>query len=231
MHEKLLWFNPNIQFMFHGNIMEYDMVAMSVSISERFNLLDPETIKILKLLPKEKRTVKVGLIQKENKEFSKRLISCELEIRRKFLETNGLDESNVLSLHSDAVIFNSHKEIVNVIDGIEFKHVDTWSSYMNYNGTEMFYDNGVITYKGIPKDMLNRHALGIHKYLCNVFKKIDNYDTEILKYLSRFQTLYLKDKLQDFYYLPFGTNGEYKMHNLSLFAFVVRAVLNDMKGW
>jgi hypothetical protein len=120
MNEKLLWFNPDIQYMFHSNIVEYDMKAMSVSISERYKLLDAETITMLKLLPKKDRTKKVGLIQKDNPEFSKRLIECELDTRRKFLEINGLDESNVLSLHSDACIFKSNKEIITNIDGVEF---------------------------------------------------------------------------------------------------------------
>ena len=113
MNEKLMWFNDKIQYLFHGNIVEYDMRAMSVSVSERYHLLDDETIRILKLLPKEQRTKKVGLLQRDSKEYSDKLISCELETRRKFLETNGLDESNVLSLHSDACIFNSKKEIIN----------------------------------------------------------------------------------------------------------------------
>ena len=85
------------------------MKAMSVSISERYKLLDEETIQILKLLPKEQRTKKIGLMQRDSKEFSDSLISCELETRRKFLEINNLDESNVLSLHSDACIFNSKR--------------------------------------------------------------------------------------------------------------------------
>ena len=118
MNEKLMWFNDKIQYLFHGNIVEYDMKAMSVSVSEKYGLLDDETINILKLLPKDQRTKKVGLLQRENKEFSEQLISCELETRRKFLEINGLDESNVLSLHSDACIFNSKKKVVNNIDGI-----------------------------------------------------------------------------------------------------------------
>jgi len=231
MNEKLLWFNPNIQFMFHSNIVEYDMRAMSVSVSEKYNLLDKETINILKLLPKEQRTVRMGLLQKENKEFSKQLISCELETRRKFLEANDLDETNVLSLHSDACIFNSKKEIINVIDGIEFKHENTWSSYMNFNGIEMFYDNGVITYKGIPKDMLNKHTLGIHKYLCNVFDKVDNYDYGVLDFIAKFQDRYLKDKLPEYYYTPFGRKGDYKMGNLELFSFVANVILKEMKGW
>ena len=231
MNEKLMWFNPNIQFMFHGNIVEYDMRAMSVSISEKYNLLDEETIKLLKLLPKDQRTKRVGLIQRDDKIYSERLISCELETRRKFLEVNGLDETNVLSLHSDACIFNSRKSIINNIEGIEFKHANTWTSYMKYKGIEMFYSNGVLTYKGIPKEMLNQHTLGIHKYLCNVFDKVENYDYDILEFLSKFQRRYLQDKLPDFYYIPFGRTGDFKMSNLGLLSFVTNVVLEDMKGW
>ena len=231
MNEKLLWFNPDIEYMFHSNIVEYDMKAMSVSISEKFNLLDDETIRILKLLPKDQRTKRVGLIQRENKVYSQRLKECELDIRRKFLETNGLDETNVISLHSDACIFNSKKDIVNTIDGIEFKHANTWTSYIRYKEIEMFYNDGVITYKGIPKEMLNQHTLGMNKYLCIVFNKLENYDTDILNYLSRFQKNYLQDKLPDFYYNPFGRNGVYKMGNVGLLSFIAKVVLSEMKGW
>lgn len=231
MNEKLMWFNPDIQFMFHSNIVEYDMRAMSVSISEKYGLLDEETIRVLKLLPKEQRTKRVGLLQKDDKNYSERLIQCELETRRKFLETNGLDETNVISLHSDACIFNSKKKIINNIEGIEFKHANTWTAYMIYKGIEMFYADGVITYKGIPKEMLNKHTLGIHKYLCTVFDKVENYDPEILDFLSKFQRRYLQDKLQDFFYIPFGRMGDYKMSNLGLLSFVAKVVLEEMKGW
>jgi hypothetical protein len=217
--------------MFHSNIVEYDMKAMSVSISEKFNLLDDETIRILKLLPKDQRTKRVGLIQRDNKVYSQRLKECELDIRRKFLEINSLDETNVVSLHSDACIFNSKKDVVNNIDGIEFKHANTWTSYIRYKEIEMFYNDGVITYKGIPKEMLNQHTLGMNKYLCTVFNKIENYDTDILNYLSRFQKNYLQDKLPDFYYTPFGRNGVYKMGNISLLSFIAKVVLSEMKGW
>lgn len=231
MNEKLTWFNDKIQYMFHSNIVEYDMRAMSVSISEKYKLLDDETIKILKLLPKDQRTRKMGLIQRDDKEFSKQLISCELETRRKFLEINGLDETNVLSLHSDACIFNSKKKVINNIDGIEFKHENTWTSYIKYKNIEMFYENGVIVYKGIPKDMLNQHTLGIHKYLCNVFDKLENYDPSILDFIYKFQSKYLQDKLPEYYYIPFGKTGNFKMSNLSLLSFIANVALSEMKGW
>lgn len=231
MNEKLMWFNDKIQYLFHGNIVEYDMRAMSVSVSERYHLLDDETIRILKLLPKEQRTKKVGLLQRDNKEYSDKLISCELETRRKFLETNGLDESNVLSLHSDACIFNSKKEIISNIEGIEFKHANTWTAYMKYKNVEMFYADGVITYKGIPKDLLNQHTLGINKFLGVIFDKLENYDETMLEYLSTFESKYIQDKLPEYYYVPFGRLGTYKLANLSLFGFIANVAINEMKSW
>lgn len=230
MNEKLMWFNPDIQFLFHANIVEYDMKAMSVSISERYNLLDKSIIEKLKRMPKDQRTREVGLIQKDNKEFSQRLIQCELETRRKFLETNGLDESNVVSLHSDACIFDSKKRIVNNIEGVEFKHANTWTSYMRFKGIEMFYDGETLEYKGVAKELLNQHTLGIHKYLCDIFNKIENYDDTIIDYITRFQMKYLQDRLPDYYYISFGRVGDYKMSNLELFSFIANVVMKEIGG-
>ena len=216
--------------MFHANIVEYDMKAMSVSISERYDLLDKSIIERLKRLPKEQRTREVGLMQKADKNYSERLIQCELETRRKFLEINNLDESNVICLHSDACIFNSRKRITNVIEGVEFKHANTWSSYARFKGIEMFYDGEVLEYKGVAKDLLNQHTLGIHRYLCEVFNKLENYDDSVVDYITKFQAKYLQDRLPNYYYIPFGRMGDYKMSNLELFAFVANVVMKELRG-
>lgn len=231
MHEKLMWFNDRIQYMFHQNIVEYDMNAASVSVAERFQLLDNDTIQQLKLLPKEKRTRKIGLMQRDDKEFSQQLLSGIVEIRRKFIETNHLDEKSILSLHSDAVFLSSKKKIVSEIEGVSFKHANTWTAYIRYKNIEMFYSDGYITYKGIPKDMVHQHTLGINKYLCNIFDKIENYDMSVLSYMSKFQKQYLQDKLPEYFYLPFGRNGTYKMDNLELFAFIANIVLSEVRSW
>lgn len=230
MNEKLLWFNPNIQFMFHANIVEYDMKAMSVSISERYNLLDQTIIDKLKRMPKEQRTREVGLLQRDDKMYSERLIQCELETRRKFLEANGLTEEDVICLHSDACIFNSRKNIINNIEGVEFKHANTWTSYMRFKGIEMFYDGQVLEYKGVAKELLNQHSMGIHRYLCEVFNKLENYDSSIVDFITRFQMRYLQDRLPDYFYIPFGRLGDFKMSNLELFAFIANIVMKEVGG-
>jgi len=231
MHEKLLWTNDNIQFLFHTNIMEYDMVAASLSVSKRFQLLDNETIAQLNLLPKKERTRRVGLIQKDDKIYSEKLLNGIINIRKTFLENNGLDETNVLSLHSDAVLFQSKKKIQTIADGVEFKKKGQWTSYLRYHNIEMFYGDGYITYKNINKEMLKEHTMGINMYLIKVFQMIEDYDEEVLSFLSKFQTQYLQDKLPEYDYLSFGKVAQYKTYNMQLFAFIANVVLQEMRGW
>ena len=94
----------------------------------------------------------------------------------------------------------------------------------------MFYDGEVLEYKGVAKELLNQHSMGIHRYLCEVFNKLENYDQSIIDYITKFQKVYLQDKLPDYYYLAFGRLGDYKMSNLELFAFIANVVMREVGG-
>ena len=137
--DKLMDFNENIQYIFHTNICECDMVAASVSVCERYKLLTDEKIEWLKLLPKEKRTVEMGKMQKD-KSFSDKMISGLLETRDIFINENRIKDEDIISLHSDALfIINKHK-IKTKVNGIEFKIKNSYSSYIKYDDRmEMFY--------------------------------------------------------------------------------------------
>lgn len=230
MHEKMLWFNDDIQYRFHDHIVEYDMKAASVSVCECFHLLDDETIKLMKLMPKEKRTVEMGNLQK-NTEFSNKLLSGIREIRKKFLETNGLDESNVISLHSDACLISSSKRLITNIDGVEFRKKGTWTGYIKYQNIEILYVDGTLTIKGMPKQTANYHTLGLNQHILKIFEMIENYDLNIYKYLSRFQRDYIQDKLPEYYYPSFGLRGEYKTNNFKLLSLLANIVINETRRW
>ena len=231
MHEKLLWMNDAIQFAFHENIMEYDMVAASLSVSKRFQLLDDAVIEQLKLLPKKERTRKVGLLQKDDKIYSEKLLQGIIDARKTFLENNGLSEKNVLSLHSDAILFYSKNRIKTTPDGIEFRNKGSWTSYIRYRNIEMLYSDGVITYKGVNKEMLKEHTMGMNLFLIKVFDMLENYDEGILPFLTKFQMQYLQDQLPQYYYLPFGKIDQFKTYNLQLLAYIANVVLQEMRRW
>lgn len=235
MHDKMLWNNENIQFIFHAHVQEYDMEAASVSVCEHDGLLPQEVINELKLMPKEKRTVKMGKLQREDKMFSENLLAGIRNMRKKFIERNNLTQDDILSLHSDACILNTNKKITSNIEGVNFRKKNEWNSYIRYKGIEMFYKNDIknnyIDYKNVPEELVQQHTLGFDVYLKRVFEYIENYDENVLKYISRFQKQYLQNKLPEYYYHPFGRNGVYKFSNLELTAFIAQLTIQEVKSW
>lgn len=232
MHTIRDFFNENIEYTFDSNIVEYDMIAANLSVIKALHLLDVPKIQQLELLPKDKLKVQVGLIQRDNKEFSEALCSGTLYFRKLFIEANNLSERNILSMHNDAVIFISKKKIITQVDDhVNFRCDGTWESYIRYKNLEMFYGNEILGQKGFIKEMWNQHTLGLCKYLLNVFNKLNNYDPTIIQDLRKFQTVYLQDKLPEYYYVAFGRPGPFKLANLQFTAFITNIALKEVRGW
>lgn len=229
MFGKTLWMNPDIQYVFRKNIVEYDMQSASLSVSRRFKLLPVEFIDQLDRMPKDKRTREIGMKQKYDKEFSDKMISGILQTRKEFIETNNLTEDTIITLHSDALMFIQKHVVTDNIEGVPFVRKNTWSSYIRYDRVEMFYSDGTIDYKGIPKQMLQQHTLGINDYLLKIFRMIEDNDPAVYDFIRKFQRNYLQDKLPDYYYIPFGKSGGFKTENLKLLAFIAKIVMKEVK--
>ena len=99
----------------------------------------------------------------------------------------------------------------------------------------MFYKNDIknnyIDYKNVPEELVQQHTLGFNVHLKRVFEYIENYDENVLKYISRFQKQYLQNKLPEYFYHPFGRNGVYKFSNLELTAFIAQLTIQEVKSW
>lgn len=228
---KLMTFNENIDYMFHVNIVEYDMVAASVSVCEKYKLLSDDKIQWLKLLPKEKRTIEMGKMQKDSA-FSEIMINGILETREMFIKENNINDEDIISLHSDALFFIKRNRIKSKVNDIEFKLKNSYCGYMKYDDRiEMFYTGEYIDFKQIPIDIVQEHTLGINKVILNIFNKIENYDDSVIEYLSKINSLYLQDKLPEYYYNSFGKIGEYKIENFKLFAFLANVILKEVRTW
>ena len=231
MHDKTIWINKDIPYRFNTNIVEYDMKAASVSVCEHDHLLDDTLIQQLKLMPKEQRTRKMGLLQREDKVFSEKLLSGIKNIRRKFIETNSITEEMILSIHSDAIFFETHDNIICDIEGVEFRKKNSWSSYILYDGIEILYENDYITYKNTSQDHINQHTLGLTKMLRRYFEYMENCDEEIFNYLKKFQGMYLSDRLPYQYYISFGKIGDIKVSNLQLLSYLTKISLQEVRRW
>lgn len=229
IYGKTLWMNPQIEFAIGKNIVEYDMQSASLSVSRRYKLLPEELIERLERMPKDKRTKEVGLMQRHDQDFSENMIKGLLQTRKEFLMKNMLTEDNVITLHSDAVIFIQKRPIIDKIGGVPFIMKNQWSSYIRYDRLEMFYGDGEVTYKGIPKQMLQQHTLGMCQYILNVFTKLECRDDSLYNDICVFQKKYLQEKLPEYYYIPFGKTGEWKGENLKFLAFMAQVIQSELR--
>lgn len=230
MFGKTLWYNPNLEFCFNKEIVEYDMQQASLSVSRRFHLLDDTLLDELERMPKDLRTKKVGLIQRDDKVFSDNMINGLLQTRKEFIEVNQLTDDDIITLHSDALMFIKKKPIFDTINGVPFVHKHTWSAYIRYGKIEMFYADGTIDYKGIPKAMLQQHTMGLNLHILKIFEMIENYDEDLIPYIRKFQKKYLLNQLPDYYYIPFGfAGGAFKAENLKLLAYLAKIVIREVK--
>lgn len=230
--DKLLWINEDISFMFRANIVEYDMQTASLAVSERYKLLDPILLEQLRNSPKHDRVVKIGLMQRDNKEFSDRMLQGIIDTRQEFLKQNHVDEDDILALHSDAIVFNMQSPRINTsVDNVKFIRKGQWTSYIQYEGVEIYHNDGIIDIKGIPKDISKQHTLGMIKFLQKIFGYLEACDDTVLSYIRKFQKRYYQDKLQEFYYKSFPKIGEYKTNNLKFLAFMAQVIAMDMREW
>ena len=229
MFKKTLWMNPDMEYVIRQNIVEYDMQQASLNVARRFHLLPDEKIDILERMPKEKRTKEVGLMQRDDKALSDNIINGILQTRKEFIESNQLNDESIITLHSDALMFIQRHIIKDNINGVPFIHKHSWSSYIRYGRVEMFYTDNTIDYKGIPKQMLQQHTLGINQYLLTIFQLLEDDDQKIFEYIRRFQRMYLQDKLPEYYYIPFGNTGKFKMENMKLLSFIAKIALNEIR--
>ena len=229
MFGKTLWYNQDLEFCFNKEIVEYDMQQASLSVSRRFHLLDDDLLDELERMPKNIRTKEVGLIQRKDKEFSDNMINGVLQTRKEFIEENQLSEEDIITLHSDALMFIKKKSIKDKINGVQFVHKHTWNSYIRYGKVEMFYVDGTIDYKGIPKDMLQQHTMGLNLHILRIFEMMESYDDGLIPYLRKFQKRYLMNQLPDYYYIPFGHAGEFRSSNLKLLSYLAKIAIHEMR--
>ena len=96
--ERSLWLNTTMEYIFGSRIVEYDMKSAGLSLVTYFKLLPESTIDDIRRMEKKARVIKLGLIQREDKEFAKKLSDAFKEARRMFFEANGIDEESILSI-------------------------------------------------------------------------------------------------------------------------------------
>jgi hypothetical protein len=213
LYVKDTYLNKNIQYLTNKEIIEYDIHHAGFNISKYFKLLSKEIIDELEYLPKEQLVVRLGLLQKEDKDYKNNLKEKFIETRKMFFEANNLIDEDILSIKKDAIVTLKRCPIV-TFDNISFKE-EIFSSYYFINKKEMYVGDGYISVKGISNDKLKLHENYMLAALYKLFKMLESttdYNYIIKKFIS-FSDDYKNGLLDVHYYRELDEKSLYRIQD------------------
>lgn len=204
--EKSVWTNPDIEYIFDNEIIEYDIRDAGFSLIKQYKLLPQEKINWLSSMEKMHRHITIGKMQGADKEFSKALMNKFAEIRKIFVAANNLSDSNIVSVKKDAIFTIGNCSHVK-FGKIEFAQKNKYTSYVrfvNNRDIEIYYNSGNMEIKGIGDSAINRHRLYILEFIKTMISYIESRNHSVKRYLKRFIDDYKSMKLEDEFYIEFN---------------------------
>lgn len=204
---KSTWLNPSIQYLIGSEIIEYDLRDAGFNLIKQYKLLPENKIKELESLGKGlERHIEVGKLQRDDKEFSKRLTDKFAEIRTVFISANKLTDNDIISVKKDA-IYTIGQVNKTKFGKLEFAQKNIYSSYIrleNINNLEIYYSSDKIDIKGMGENAINRHRLYMLEFIKKIFSMMESNNPSVRRYITRFIDDYKFHNLEDEYYIEFN---------------------------
>lgn len=204
---KSTWLNPNIEYLFNDDIIEYDIHDAGFSLIQQYQLLPPEKIKELERIPRGiQRHIQVGVLQRDDKEFSKQLTDKFTEVRALFMMMNQLKDDSIVSVKKDA-IYTIGKVKRTTFGKVKFMEKNHYSSYIRFpdiTNLELYYGENGIDVKGMGDAAVNRHRLYMLEFLRKTIKSIEQQDSSVKRKFMRFFNQYKFDELDEEFYIEFN---------------------------
>lgn len=217
--DKHNFVNKDFDYIPSGNIKEYDIKSAGFNILIAKKLLSSEQIKYLEELPKDRRNIEIGLLQRKDKALTKAINEGLKEYRRKFFEANNLESDSVISIKRDAIFVVNAKIKHTQFDNIIFRRKNKYSSYYRINNIELYYSKreNLLDVKGIDDNELYNHK-SILGFLKKIIKLNEVSKLSARNYLYDFANRYRKRQLDTDFYREFKSNGSFRLNEESIFS-------------
>lgn len=207
---KSTWLNPNIEYIFNTDIIEYDIKDAGFTLIKQYKLLPETKIRELEGMGKGvERHIAVGNLQREDKEFSNMLLKKFAEIRAVFIAENKLTDDNIISVKKDAIytIGRCKKTRFDLIAFDDKNHYTSYIRFARINNMELYYSFDGIDIKGMSDSAVNRHRLFMLSFLNSVIPYIESHDVRSRKFIMNFINEYKGSILDREYYVEFNSRS------------------------
>lgn len=229
LYKRTLWINKNIEFLFGTSIIEYDIHAAGPSLCKAFKLLPSHVLEELDKMDKKAKNIKIGLIQRRDKVFAKRLSDAFIEARRWFLSSNQLDEEDIVSIKKDAIFVANRTCSHTKFDVVVFQGKNIYTSYLRLHKLEFYLHTQEhrIDVKGLGqgdalKEVLRLHGDYMLSFLMDFCKmrELEVKRSVACHHLASFLTQYRKKELPLGYYRELNRTNSFRVYNHGLHDYV-----------
>lgn len=140
------------------------MHAAGPSLCKQFKLLPESTLEMLDKMDKKAKNIKVGLIQKHDKEFTKKLLEAFALARKWFLESNNLEEDRIISIKKDAIFTANQYCDKTQMGYVEFHGKNHYTSYIRLNKLEFYINTKTnqVDIKGLGQGDSLKEVISLH---------------------------------------------------------------------
>lgn len=204
---KSIWKNPNIEYVFNDEIIEYDIRDAGFSLIKQHKLLPESEIMKLEIMGKgDARHIAIGKLQGANRQLAAGLNEKFTEIRSIFINSNNLTDDRIISVKKDAIYTIGACSRLK-FGMIEFVPKNVYSSYIRFptiQNMELYYSDTTLDVKGMSDSSVNKHRLYMISFLNKIISMIEDNNNQAKRFIVKFIDEYKHHELDDEYYIEFN---------------------------
>lgn len=210
--ERHNYTNHDIGMIVNGEIIEYDIKSAGLNLAKEYGYIDRSILDRLEKMEKKIRNIRLGLIKKKDEQIGKQENEALIKARKLFIVSNKLNVEDIIAIKKDA-IFVSRRCNERKFGNIEFVPKNKYTSYMEINKLEFYYNSTQLDIKGIGDVVYEQHE----NYMIDFFKtyfslmELGN-KTKLIDYITNFVFQY-KSRLLDLrYYRELNVQSTYRLN-------------------
>ena len=220
----MTWVNDGLPLIVNSMITEFDIEHGNTSIMKEYGLAPQQTIDELNKLSKDERNRRVGLLQRDDKQFAAQLEAGFNNAVERFCTLNNLDtEVDVLAIRRDAVfVVNKPVTICDISESIRFRPKKSYHAYLQIGPRWEFYfhKDGTVDIKNFVQEKndttgclakLEAGPISMLREFVDVCESTNMDKRKVYQWIRDFARLYKERKLDPEYYREFSRDATFRL--------------------
>ena len=152
---KKFSYKANLDHLINVCIREYDLEKAILGLLYQIGRIDHEQYHSYASMPKEKRVVEIGCYMKTDKSLFDLTQIKMSEIRNSFLESNHIEDYQILYIDNDSIsiidpkesVYKTDTRVTNFGDHIDFRVKNVYTSFYRLRGVDFLYNGLTDSYR------------------------------------------------------------------------------------